>query len=168
MWAALPLMTGAYAPVSEKRPPQSDFGQPDSERVGVGVVLVGIHARLEAGCGPPDARSPDRPVDARQRPHHGQPPDSFGARFGPSACSVGSRDVAFVAMRTWLSLGLLPVGLVAALVLLALNSLVGDLLALAWAFVLLPHGARLMIRRSAHGSDLLGDMETNYWRSGSR
>ena len=69
-------------------------------------------------------------------------------------------------MRTWVSLGLFPVGLVVAIVLVALNSLVGDLLALAWAFVVVPHVTLLMIRRTAHGSDPFVDIETNYWRAG--
>jgi hypothetical protein len=73
-----------------------------------------------------------------------------------------------VLMRTRVSLWLFPSGLFGALVLLALNSLVGDVLALVWAFALVPHGAALMVRRSPGGSDHFRDLETNYWRTGPR
>lgn len=70
-------------------------------------------------------------------------------------------------MRTWMGFFLLPVGAVVALLLLAQNSLGGCVLALAWAFVVLPHGAQFLIRRAARERDPFGDVETNYWRTGS-
>ncbi len=68
-------------------------------------------------------------------------------------------------MRTWMPVWLFPVGVVGALVLLTLNSPISDLLALLWAFVLILHGAALVLRRSPGGAEHFRDLETDYWRT---
>ena len=71
-------------------------------------------------------------------------------------------------MRTWMSVWLFPLVVIGALVLLVLNSPVADLLALLWAFVLVPHIAATIVRRSPGGADRIRDLETNYWRTDRR
>jgi hypothetical protein len=62
-------------------------------------------------------------------------------------------------MRAWISLGFLPVGSVAALLLLVENSLLRGVLALIWTFTILPHGSPFLIRRSASYTDPSNDSE---------
>jgi hypothetical protein len=62
--------------------------------------------------------------------------------------------------------GFLPLGSVVALLLLVQNTLLGAVLALVWSLVILPHGARFLIRRTARDGDPFEDIETNYWRTG--
>ena len=71
-------------------------------------------------------------------------------------------------MRTWMSVWLFPLWLIGALVLLTLGSPAGGGLALLWAFVLVPHVAATILRRSPDGADQARDRETNYWRTGLR
>jgi len=70
-------------------------------------------------------------------------------------------------MRTFLNIGLLPIGLLVAVVLIA-QGLIGGMLALVWVFIVLPFGVHRLIGCSAEGKELLRDIETHYWRTGSR
>ena len=71
-------------------------------------------------------------------------------------------------MRVWIELSLLPVALVVGFALLGTNSVAGAMIALAWVFVLVPHGAQFLIRRSVRDGDPFASVETQYWRSDSR
>jgi hypothetical protein len=71
-------------------------------------------------------------------------------------------------MRTCLNIALFPIGLIVTLILVAANSIIGDVLALVWGLVVLPFGARFMISRSREGREFLRQMDTVYWRTGSR
>ena len=73
-----------------------------------------------------------------------------------------------VLMRTWMLPWFFPVGLIGALVLLTRGTFVLDLLAVAWSLVLVPGIAISILRRSPEGPERLQDLETNYWRIGSR
>jgi hypothetical protein len=68
-------------------------------------------------------------------------------------------------MHLWL----FPVGVLVALVILSINSLVGDLAALAWGFVVVPHGAVRLLRHrrtaAEAGEDPL-ELQSAYWRTG--
>ena len=66
-------------------------------------------------------------------------------------------------MRAWVSLCLFPLGLLLGIALVSLNSIVGLVLALAWAFVLVPHVGKAIL---AHWRDEAGDpgVTTHYWR----
>jgi hypothetical protein len=67
-------------------------------------------------------------------------------------------------MRTWMVPWLVPAGMVGAVVLVALNSLIGGILAVVWGLVVLPAVALAIMRRSPEGLARLRDLETNYWR----
>lgn len=66
-------------------------------------------------------------------------------------------------MRAWISLCLFPLGLLLGIAFVSLNSIVGSLLALAWAFVVVPHVGKAIL---AHSGDEDGnpDLTTHYWR----
>jgi hypothetical protein len=73
-------------------------------------------------------------------------------------------------MPSWLSLWLFPLGLLGAVVLLSLNSVIGSVLSIAWGFVLVPHVGNYLLHHShgrAHGSGGSGfsDVSTHYWRT---
>lgn len=65
-------------------------------------------------------------------------------------------------MRTCLNIALFPVGVLVTLILLAHNSLIGDLLGVGWAFLVTPVAVRFVISRTAQGRDFLRDLETDY------
>ena len=67
-------------------------------------------------------------------------------------------------MRTWVLPWLLPAGMIGAVALAALNSLLGDVLALVWGLAVLPTVALMIMHRSPEGLARLRDLETNYWR----
>jgi hypothetical protein len=67
-------------------------------------------------------------------------------------------------MRTWMVPWLLPAGMIGAVVLVSLNSLLGGVAALVWGLVVLPAIALKLMRRSPEGLARLRDLEANYWR----
>jgi hypothetical protein len=69
-------------------------------------------------------------------------------------------------MAVWL----FPLGLLGCVVLISFATVVGYLLALAWGFVLFPHGANYILTHSRSrrgGSDRNGirEVDTDYWRT---
>jgi hypothetical protein len=73
-------------------------------------------------------------------------------------------------MLRWMHLWLFAVGVLVALVILSLNSLVSDLAALAWGFVVVPHGALWLLRhrRTAAGTgEEPPELQSAYWRTGN-
>ena len=67
-------------------------------------------------------------------------------------------------MRTWVLPWLLPAGMIGAVAMAALNSPLGDVLALVWGLAVLPAVALTIMRRSPEGLARLRDLEANYWR----
>jgi hypothetical protein len=73
-------------------------------------------------------------------------------------------------MARWIAVWLFPLGLLGAVVLISLSTVFGYALAIVWGFVLFPHGAAYIWRRSAgperggvgNGSD---DVDAQYWRT---
>ena len=73
-----------------------------------------------------------------------------------------------VPMRTWAPYWLTTAGLLGTLVALALNSVLGGLLALLWGSVVVPFAAGAMVRRSPGGPEQFRELETQYWRTEPR
>jgi hypothetical protein len=75
-------------------------------------------------------------------------------------------------MLRWMHLWLFAVGILVALVLLSINSLVSDLAAFAWGFVVVPHGAVWLLRRRRIKAGVRKDpseleLQGPYWRTGN-
>jgi hypothetical protein len=71
-------------------------------------------------------------------------------------------------MRTWTIPWLVPIGMIGAVALLAaVNSPIGDALGVMWT-VGIVRVAILIMRRSPEGRARLQEIETSYWRVGSR
>lgn len=70
-------------------------------------------------------------------------------------------------MRAWAPLWLFPVGVLGMLALFSLSFPAGPLLALAWGFVLFPHGTRYLLAhwRAGRAEGSLPEVETHYWRT---
>jgi hypothetical protein len=73
-------------------------------------------------------------------------------------------------MRAWILLSGFGLGVVGALLLLSFASVYGDLAAMAWGFVVFPHGWAYVAchgPRRGPGSDDqdFGDASTRYWRT---
>jgi hypothetical protein len=73
-------------------------------------------------------------------------------------------------VRAWKSVWFFPVGLLGCVALVSLATVLGYLLAMAWGFVLFPHGANYILtlsRRRGDGGDENGinDVDTHYWRT---
>jgi hypothetical protein len=70
----------------------------------------------------------------------------------------------------YMHLWLFAVGVLVTFVILSLNSLVGDLAALAWGFVVVPHGAVWLLRhrRTEDGAgEDPPELQSAYWRTGN-
>jgi hypothetical protein len=67
-------------------------------------------------------------------------------------------------MKAWISLCLFPLGLLLGIAFVSLNSIVGSLLALAWAFVLVPQVGKSILAHS-RADDGNADVTTHYWRT---
>ena len=73
-------------------------------------------------------------------------------------------------MRPYIRFWMFPLAVLGGLMLLSLNSLPADVLALVWGFVVVPHGAALLARhlRDPDGSRAPDDAyarDTQYWRT---
>jgi hypothetical protein len=71
-------------------------------------------------------------------------------------------------MSDWMPVWLFAAAVTVGLALLSLSGLLGGLLGLAWGFVIFPHAAALIIRRT--GSTTAGerherDRQADYWRT---
>ena len=80
----------------------------------------------------------------------------------------GALRFKLVCMRTWVAVWIFPAGVVGSLALLVQSSWITDVLALVWAFALVPFVTIKLLRRVPGISDQLRDLETNYWRTEPR
>jgi hypothetical protein len=89
-------------------------------------------------------------------------------RYRSLACDP-PREYGEFTVRAWASLWLLPLAVLGGIALVSLASLTGDLLAVAWGFVVFPHGARYVLTgprgRGHQSGERCDDIDVHYWRT---